>query len=503
MQLLGRKRIYTNTKVVNSNNVVDVLKEAYDQHRLNAAEIQYLIDYEGGKQPLIREKKIRSDINIEVNDNLANYVTEFKLGYFWGTPAMLVQRGNKTTEGTKTDITGITALNEMLENGVHIGLKNQELAAFVEKCGIGHRLVDIKTDFDEDEDESFAEVYTLDPRYTFCVYHNGVGNKKVLSATYTMDSEGHPCFTCFTDEWRWEISNWEITGGTQINPLGKNPIVEYQRSVDRFGCFERQVSDMDGLNILVSDFANDTAQRTQEIWWGNDIDFPQDESGNVIKPQSGQWILTFTGASANGASKQPKIQPLSSTFQGDAVLNNMSYRWNRILQKCKVPMQHDSEGGGSTGTAMDMSSGWSAAEVDAAREELLIESGLREEIKLIIRAIRAVPDDVLPMDAPIRKVRSKDVSFHFNRKRNYDMAVKANAFATWVSHGINGRHALKAVDAFEDNEQVWQDSKEGVEQYQKSQFQETESEDRIMADSSDQIGNSPIIDGPTTSAGEE
>ena len=502
MQLLGRKRIYTDQKHINSNNVIDVLKKAYDQHCLNLTEIQYLIDYEGGKQPLTRAKTIRSDIDIQINDNLANYVTEFKLGYFWGTPALLVQRGDKNSEGQKSDMTGITALNEMLENGVHIGLKNQELAAFVEKCGIGHRLVDIKTDFDEDEDESLVEVHTLDPRYTFCVYHNGVGHKKVLSATYTADSKDDIYFTCFTDEYRWEIHKWEIVGETQINPLGMNPIVEYQRSVDRFGCFERQISDMDGLNILVSDFANDTAQRTQEIWWGNDIDFPQDESGNIIKPQSGQWILTFTGASANGASKQPKIQPLSSTFQGDAVLNNMSYRWNRILQKCKVPMQHDSEGGGSTGTAMDMSSGWSAAEVDAAREELLIESGLREEIKLIIRAIRAVPDDVLPMDAPIRKVRSKDISFHFNRKRNYDMAVKANAFATWVSHGINGRHALKAVDAFEDNEQVWQDSREGVEQYQKSQFQDSESTDRIMADSSDQIGNSPIIDGPTTLAGE-
>ena len=61
-----------------------------------------------------------------------------------------------------------------------------------------------------------------------------------------------------------------------LNPLKKIAIVEYERSVDRTGCFERQISDCIELNTLVSDFANLTAQQTQEIWWGNDVDFPVD-----------------------------------------------------------------------------------------------------------------------------------------------------------------------------------------------------------------------------------
>ena len=81
------------------------------------------------------------------------------------------------------------------------------------------------------------------------------------------------------------------------------------------------------------------------------------------------------------------------------------------------------------------------------------------------------------------------------------MAVKANAFATWVAHGVNGRHALKTVDAFEDVEQVWEDSKEGIEEYQKSAYGNEEvqtGDDRIMSDNSDQTGNSPILDGMNT-----
>lgn len=50
------------------------------------------------------------------------------------------------------------------------------------------------------------------------------------------------------------------------------PIVEYERSFDRTGCFERELSKMDALNILLSDFTNDVSQRTQEMWWGDNID---------------------------------------------------------------------------------------------------------------------------------------------------------------------------------------------------------------------------------------
>ena len=58
-----------------------------------------------------------------------------------------------------------------------------------------------------------------------------------------------------------------------VNVLGMIPVIEYNRAIDRTGCFERHISYMDGLNILVSDLANDTAQTVQQIWWGNDVSF--------------------------------------------------------------------------------------------------------------------------------------------------------------------------------------------------------------------------------------
>lgn len=221
MLFLGRKKIFTDVKNITAENIIDVLKKAYMQHQKNAMEIQFLIDYEKGVQPLVREKKVRKDIDIRISDNAANYVTEFKLGYFWSNPAMLIQHGNREMHQSDSDIDdiGITSLNEMLKNGESIGKKNLELGDFVEKCGIGHRMVDPKSEADFDSDSilwnkngefvgSLVNLYTLDSRFAFCVYHNGPGKKKVLGVSYAKTG-GKLYFTCFTDSERFEISGWK------------------------------------------------------------------------------------------------------------------------------------------------------------------------------------------------------------------------------------------------------------------------------------------------------
>ena len=494
----GRIKIFTDQKEITRDNVLSVLRKAYAKHRKNAREIQFLMDYERGYQPLQRLKTIRPDIDIQSNDNIANYIKEFKIGYFWGTPPTLVQRGSNEHHNTspETDSKGISALNEMLKNGNSIRKKNLELAEFVEIGGIGHRIVEIKTDFENGEiPDTYVNLYTLDSRTTFCVYYSGIGQPKVMGVTFAKIS-GKIYFTCITD-----CAIFEIQGDTvkeYINPFGMINIVEHERSVDRTGCFERQISLMDNLNVMVSDFANDVAQKTQEIWWGNDIEFPVDEkTGEPIKPKSGQWLLTH---SDTGGGTNQKIQPMSSTFDSSSTLSAIGDTRTKILQNAKVPIQYTSEGGGSTGVATDAMTGWSATEVDAIREENMEESANREELKLILKAISFVKTSVLPADDPLRKVHVSDVDFHFNRRKNQDMAIKANAFATWVSHGVKGIHALRMVDAFEDVEQVWADSKEGIEEYQKSNYgtNSTSENDRIMSDNSDQAGNSPMIDGQNT-----
>ena len=82
LNLIGREKIFTDVKEITRDNVLTVLRKAYAKHRINAFDMQRLIDYEAGIQPLPFEKIVRADIDIQTCDNMANYVTEFKKGYF-------------------------------------------------------------------------------------------------------------------------------------------------------------------------------------------------------------------------------------------------------------------------------------------------------------------------------------------------------------------------------------------------------------------------------------
>lgn len=172
-ELKGRKRIFTNYRELTSKNVIEVLQGTIVLHEENKTQIQYLLNYEKGIQPLRREKKIRADIDIKVCDNVANQITEFKLGYNWGNPITYIQRGNKDIAGNNpdSDDNGISTLNE-LNDLEAVYAKDQELARFVEITGIGYQFIDVNVD---KSDDRMFELQTLNPLYTYCIYNNGLG----------------------------------------------------------------------------------------------------------------------------------------------------------------------------------------------------------------------------------------------------------------------------------------------------------------------------------------
>ena len=130
-----------------------------------------------------------------------------------------------------------------------------------------------------------------------------------------------------------------------------------------------------------------------------------------------------------------------------------------------------------------------------------------EEIKVVLSAIRA--SYFVNPDNPLLKLKYKDVQPNIKRNKQFEMTNKAKCFSTLVSHGINGYHALKAISLFDDTNQVYADSKELIEMYQKSIFnkendavggdgEQKPNADRIMQDLSDQTNNSPFIEGSKT-----
>jgi hypothetical protein len=91
------------------------------------------------------------------------------------------------------------------------------------------------------------------------------------------------------------------------------------------------------------------------------------------------------------------------------------------------------------------------------------------------------------------KLRYMDVKPNVTRQKTYEMTVKTTALANMLSHGINGLHALKSISFFDDVAQVWEDSKDLIEQYQKKTF--GDEPNPASDDPINQIGNSPLIDG--------
>ena len=520
MNLKGRRRIYTDFSNVNEDNITQILRDSMPIHDMNRQDMIFLLNYEKGEQPLMREKVARDDIDIHAIMNLSNLITTFKLGYVWGYPISTVQRSDKLPKDTDSDKDNdaITLLNDFYYSEEKDS-KDQEMARFVEICGLGYQMIDIKRDYEEGD--SPFDLTVLSPLYTFVVYSSDIKHEPVLGVTYTEDRLGNKKqFTCVakdavyivdsqyrlnkdgtrkSDRKGNDIVDYNVDSGSiQANPLGEIYIGECDRANDRTGCFERLIDDMDALNILSSDLCNDVSQNCQSIWGCVDVDFEHDESGNVIPPVSGQWVLMKSNPNS---SQKPSINPLTIPYDYNGVLENIKSKHDMILERAFVPRQSD-PGGGSTGSAMSLSSGWSAAESAACMESLVLKRFFQWRNRIAIKACkksamigRTEIDDLSPSDVDVRFVRQK----------TFDMATKVNSLSTMLNCMVDPKTAMSTVDLFPNLAEAIDDSIENMKKYQENLLKEKNEEpqeeefdengkpiERTMQDSSDQTGNSPI-----------
>ena len=489
--VIGRKNLYVDVKEVTSENIIEVIAAVEPDFLSNQQDCDRLLVIDSGKMPLQRQKVVRPEIDIQTVDNIANEISTFKIGFHWGNVITLVQRGLKDG-GSAGENEGITLLNECYA-AENIGKKQRQLGYYVEICGIGYSYVNINPDWVEGD--SYFQVETLDPRFAFVVRSSiYTDHRVILGVSFRTDNQGNTYYTAFTKNARYEIAGGKVVSVTR-NPIGVIPIIEWERSSDRMGVFEREIPEMDRLNLMLSDIANDIDQECQMIWHSNDVSFPhvKDENGNdtdeIERPKSGEWISTETAKDG----KTPFIKPLATNYNYAGLLSNYTSARTMILERTYTPQRNDNSGG-STGTAMSDATGWSAAEQVACSQQLLMEGSKLDEVRVALAVIKA-SDARVPLDSPLRKLKVVDCAARVIRQKTYELATKTTAFATLLSHGVYGLHAMNAVSLFSDVTQVWEDSKDLIEEYQKKTF----GEEKEAKPSSDnpiyQIGNSPIIDG--------
>ena len=178
--LSGRRVIYTDVDEINDSNVVKVLKKAMETHSVNKDEIQYLYDYWKGKQPVLaRDKDIRPEICNKIVENRANEIVSFKDSYLIGKPVQYVNRS-----GDEKCSDDLNKLNDFmfLERK---SARDKELVNWFHICGTAYRLVLPDSNGTKFEESPF-KLYTPDPRYTFVVYHSGVGHKRMMGGNHSL-----------------------------------------------------------------------------------------------------------------------------------------------------------------------------------------------------------------------------------------------------------------------------------------------------------------------------
>lgn len=439
-QLYGRMLITADYKQedLNEQIISKILTEKFALHEKNAEEINYLYNYYKGKQPILEKTKVvRENINNIVLENNALFAVEFKKGYVFGEPIQYVQRGD-------------TANNEVLTLNSYMNAENKhskdlELAEWLYICGVAPRIILAE----KDNEESPFSIYNLDPRTTFVVYENGLGNKKLFSCSYFERDDGSKKGTIYTRNMAYDfegnIGSFKVTNPEgHIN--GSNPIFEYTLNKSRMGIVEIGITMFDALNNISSDDVDGLEQFVQSlvVFVNNDVD-----------------AETFKELMDLGAVKVKSENP-SMPADVKLLINNLSHNetkviydriYNNMLTILGIPAKNDKASGGDTGQARLLGEGWTMADERAKQDELSFKTTAKEELKFILNICKKAPA------SEIKKLTLKDVDIKFTRNKSDNLLVKAQSLLNLKQAQISPDIAMTVCGLFSDPNETYYKSK--------------------------------------------
>lgn len=441
--LFGRRVIYTDCDEITAANVVEVLKKALATHDVNRGEIEYLYDYYKGKQPILqRVKEVRPEINNKIVENRANEIVAFKVGYLMGEPLQYVSRGNEDCSDA------INTLNEFVF-AEDKAAKDKELADWFTICGTAYRMT--LPDKLNEEDESPFEIYTLDPRDCFIVYHSGLGNKPMMGVKYMTREDNVKVYSCYTKDTYFEIHD-ETLKKVEGHTLGMIPIIEYPANVARQGAFEIVLPLLDAINETASNRIDGVEQFIQALLMFKGVDIESDDF-DTLKEKGGIKVPI------DGDVKY-LVQELNQS-QTQTLVDHM---YNTVLTICGMPNRNGGSSTSDTGSAVIMRDGWSAAEARAKDTELMFKKSEKQFLKL-----------VLTISNTLRGLNLKlsNVEIRFTRRNYENIQEKAQVLTTMLSNDkIHPRLAFEHSGLFADPEVAYTSSMEYAEEKKK----ETEKE---------------------------
>ena len=441
--LYGRRVIYTDCSEITEKNLLSVLEKALSTHGKNRREIQYLYDYYKGKQPIRnRTKEIRPEINNKIVVNRANEIVSFKVSYLMGEPVQYVSR-------SKDDISeNLNRLNEYVF-AEDKAAKDTELAKWFTICGTAYRMV--LPDKQKEEDESPFEIFTLDPRYSFVVYHSGLGNKPMMGVKTVLLEDNTELHSIYTKNMYFEVKDGIITK-KEKHSLGTIPIIEYPANPERLGAFEIVIGLLDAINEIASNRLDGVEQFIQAllILKGEDID---SEEYKILKENGGLKIPLEGDA-------YYLIQELNQT-QTQTLVDDM---YDTVLTICGMPNRNGGSSTSDTGSAVIMRDGWTNAESRAKDTETMFKMSEKQFLRIAIQFSNTLRNMDLKLSA---------IDIRFTRRNYENIQVKSQVLTTMLNNDkIHPRLAFAHSGLFVDPELAYTQSVE----YAKEKKKEAEKE---------------------------
>ena len=455
--MFGRRKIYTDVPVITEENVVDVLMRALSVHAENRSEIEYLWNYYCGKTPILgKTKEVRESINHKICVNRANEIVTFKRGYGFGEPIQYIRRGS---DESLTD--DINALNEyMFAENKHA--EDSTLAEWLYVCGLGVRMVLPGDDLDEP-----FKLYTLDPRNSFVVRYNGLGEPVAMGVKYITRDDRTAVYSVYTRDHYYEIENGLILR-SQSHVLEDVPMFEYPANAARLGAFEVVLPLLDSINEIESNRLDDIVQTVNSFLalLGGTID-----EETAAKLDEHKMLCLPEGVDAkylSVAMQQNDIQVLSDNL------------YEAVLTICGIPNRNGGSSTSDTGSAVIMRDGWESAEAQMKSVENEFKRSEKRMLKMVLRILRDMVGTGLTL---------KDIEIKFSR-RNYDnLQTKSQVLTTLLSNPkVHPELAFTHSGLFLDPESAylqskawWEENERKAQEQMQPQETETPSEEVEVA----------------------
>ena len=442
---------------------MDELTNAFNKHIFNREEIVYLWNYYRGDQPiLLREKKIRPEICNKIVENRANEIVSFKVGYLCGEPIQYIGRN-----GDDVVSAGISQLNEMMFSESK-ATQDKELVEWQMICGTAYRLV--LPDSIIDIDDAPFEIFTLDPRDTFVVYSNEIGNKPLFAVKYCTDEFGQSTYSIYSENKYWKIKDGKILE-SQEHFLGMIPIFEYPANTARQGAFEIVLPLLDAINNVASNRLDGVEQFVQAFIKFINCDITADEF-KELKEMGGIKVKSIDGNKADVDMVTNELNQM----QTQTLVDNL---YQTVLTICGIPNRNGGSSTSDTGSAVLLRDGWSLAESRAKDSELMFKKAEKNVLKLILkicRDIEGTPEEVCTLSL-------KDIDIHFTRRNYENIQSKAQVLIAMLNNPkIHPLDAYSSCGLFIDPERAYA---RGMEYYDEQSKKAVKMANNVVTENTD------------------